>query len=453
MAARMNDTQVIIVGAGVAGLTAARALRNLDIDVQVLEARDRVGGRTWSGTLEGAEVDWGGEWIGTGQPHVNGLVKELGLRTFPTYDEGKKILEIRGRISAYTGTIPRMAPWKLLQIQLAIWRLDAMAKRLDMASPWNHANAERWDATTLDAERRRLMWSADARAAMDAAMRTIFGAEAGELSLLHTLAYVRQAGGLNNLIATEGGFQHDRLRGGAQSIANALAEAVGKDRVHLGRPVTRVVQDAGGVSVDDAGGTTWRARRLIVTVPVPLGGRIEWEPELPALRVQLMQRAPMGAAVKCVARYESAFWRQGGFSGEAASGDGPISVTFDQCGESGSTPALLAFVGGKFARTWHRRDPDVRRQTIIDALVRCFGAGAKNPIAYGEHDWCSDPWASGGPIAFFPPGTLSTHGAALREPVGRVHWAGTETARQCMGFIDGAVESGQRAAEEVAAIL
>jgi monoamine oxidase len=344
-----------------------------------------------------------------------------------------------------------MAPWKLVQLQAAIWWMDALARRLSPEAPWAHARAAGWDATTLDAARRVLLWSADARGAMDAAMRTIFGAEAGELSFLHALAYVRSAGSLESLLATEGGFQHDRLRGGAQALALALAERVGADRVHLGRPAISVCQDADGVTVEDARGAVWRARRAVLAVPLPLASRIAFEPALPPLRTQLTERAYMGAAVKCFARYDRAFWRERGLSGEAASADGLVSVTFDQCGENGDTPCVLAFVGGRAARTWHRWDPATRRALVLERLAAYFGPEALRPRAWGEVDWCTERWSGGGPIALFPTGTLSTHGTALREVCGRIHFAGTETARACMGFIEGAVEAGQRAAEEVAA--
>lgn len=446
----MRDADCIVVGAGIAGLVAARELRRRGRSVLVLEARERVGGRTWSSELLGAEVDHGGEWIGEGQPLIHALLDELGIGIFPTFDQGRKVLEMRGKISTYEGTIPRMAPWKLLQIQLAIWLIDARARKLELDAPWAHPRAAEWDGTTLDALRRKVMWSADARAAMDAAMRTIFGAEAEELSLLHTLAYVRSAGGLEKLISTEGGFQHERIRGGAQALALALAAELGADRLRLGAPVTRVEQDAEGVGVSTTR-ESFRASRVVIAVPLPLTSRIELSPELPPLRRELALRAPMGAAVKCFARYERPFWRERGLSGEAASGDGPLSVTFDQSSEDGSHACLLAFVGGKPARGWHRLGAKEREAVVLDKLARYFGDEAKKPIAYVETDWTEETFSGGGPIALFPPGLLSSHGAALREPVGRVHWAGTETARRCMGFMEGAVESGIRAAEEVVA--
>ncbi len=445
----MLDAEYIVIGAGAAGLTAAYELKKKGASVLVLEARERVGGRTWSAKLDGAEIDWGGEWVGSSQLRVYALMKELGVRTFPTFDTGLKILELNGRTSTYSGTIPWLAPWKLIQIQLAIWVIDAWANRLDINAPWTHKQAAKWDATTLDAVRRTFMWSADARATMDAAMRTIFGAESGDLSMLHMLAYVQSAGSMNNLIATEGGFQHDRIAGGAQSIALALLQAVGEENVLLGHPVKAVAQDDEGVSVSCANGTSFRAKRVIVAIPLPLGAHIDFSPALPNLRTQLMNRSSMGGAVKIFVRYERAFWRERGFSGEAASGDGPISVTYDQCNEDGSNPCLMAFVGGKFARTWHQIDPQERQQIVTQRLARYFGDEALKPLAYQENDWCAETFSGGAPITLFPTGTLSVHGPALRAPVGRIHWAGTETARQCMGFIEGAIESGQRAAEEV----
>jgi monoamine oxidase len=222
--------------------------------------------------------------------------------------------------------------------------------------------------------------------------------------------------------------------------------------VLTGQPVSAITQDQEGVTVSSANGKSYRGRRGIVAVPVPLAGRITFTPQLPILRQQLVQRSYMGAAVKIFVRYEKAFWRERGLSGEAACGVGPISVTYDQCSEDGKTACLMAFVGGKFARTWHVQPLEARKQIIIAHFAKYFGEEARKPLSYAEQDWGGEEWSGGAPITLFPTGVLSVHGRALREPIGRIHWAGTETARQCMGFIEGAVESGLRAAAEVLAL-
>jgi monoamine oxidase len=441
------EADVVIAGAGLAGLAAARALDAAGVSVLVVEARDRVGGRTWSAPVGGATFDLGGQWIGPGQPRMYRLATELGLETFPTFEQGTKVVEVRGRISTYDGAMPSLSPLALVQLQLVLQRLNALARRVPRDRPWQAARAERHDATTLETWRRVLVSHPAARGVMDAAIRTIFGAEAGELSLLHVLHYVSEAGGMGALTETKGGFQQDRIRGGAQLFSSRMADALGPERVQLARPVRLILHDRDGVTLI-AGGSRLRARRAIVAVPLPLADRIEYSPALPTLRGQLTQRTGMGATVKCLALYDRPFWRERGFSGEAVCGDGPIAVTYDNTTPEGQA-ALLAFVVGRPARGWSERAPAVRRGEVLGSLARWFGAEALRPTAYHETDWAAEPWSGGCPIATFPPGTLTGFGEALRTPVGCIHWAGTELATTCSGFMEGAVASGEQAAAEV----
>ena len=441
------DADVLIAGAGLAGLAAARALDAAGVSALVVEARDRVGGRTWSAPVGGAVFDLGGQWIGPGQPRMYRLAQELGLETFPTFERGAKVVEVRGRITTYAGAMPKLSPIALVQLQLALQRLDALARRVPLDRPWEGARAERQDATTLESWRRLLVSHPGARGVMDAAIRTVFGADPGELSLLHVLHYVHAAGGMGPLTETRGGFQQDRIRGGAQQFAARMADALGPERVQLARPVRLLLHDDDGVTMI-AGGSRLRGRRAIVAVPLALADRIEYAPALPTRRAQLTQRTGMGATVKCLALYDRPFWRDRGFSGEAVCGDGPIAVTFDNGTPEGQA-ALLAFVVGRPARGWSERAPGVRRADVLGSLARWFGAEALRPSAYHETDWAAEPWSGGCPITTFPPGTLTSFGPALRAPVGCLHWAGTELATSCTGFMEGAVESGERAAREV----
>jgi monoamine oxidase len=280
-----SDADCVVLGAGVAGLSAAHALRKQGVDVRVLEARDRVGGRTWSGVLDGAEVDWGGEWIGHGQPLVYALIKELGLRTFATYDQGRKVLEVGGRISTYTGTIPWMAPWKLIQIQAGIWRLDGLARGLAQDASWTHPRAAEWDATTLDAARRsghveRRRAGRDGRRDAHHLRRRVRRALAAARARVHPLGGQPQQPHRHR--GRLPARAHPRRRAGHQRWPSARRRRrprAPRSTRHAHRPRRR----RGGVR--DALGDEWRARRVVVSVPIALGARIEFEPALPSAHV------------------------------------------------------------------------------------------------------------------------------------------------------------------------
>lgn len=445
----MSDAiDVLVVGAGLAGLTAARELSRAGHRVVVLEARDRVGGRTWTHPVGGHDFDLGGQWIGPGQPRMTKLVEEFSLATTPTFHTGRKVMELGGRVSTYRGTIPRAAPWTLVEAQLSLWRLDRLCRQVDIAEPWSSPRAAEFDGQTVGGWLKRQTLFSDVAAMVNAAARVIFGSDVGELSLLHFLWYVHSGGGLLKLIETHGGNQDTRIDVGAQSFCLRLAEGLD---LRLSTPVRGITQGDDGVSVQtDAG--DFEARRVVVTLPPALASRLRYEPPMPTLRDQLTQRVGMGATIKCFALYDRPFWRDAGFSGEAVSMEGPVTVTFDAVTASGQA-ALVAFVVAAPGRGWAERPEAERRSIVLDTFVRFFGPDAAEPTAYREADWATEAWSGGAPIATFPPGTLSVFGPALRAPVGRIHWAGTETARESTGFMEGAVESGERVAAEVAAAL
>lgn len=440
-------TDAAIVGAGLAGLAAARTLEDAGASTVVLEARDRVGGRTLSETIGAGVFNVGGQWLGPTQHRMARLVQEFGLATFPTHHAGRKIFDDGTRVRTYAGNIPALPLVQLLVLQRAMRRLDRLRRTVPPDRPHNAVHAERWDGETVETWKRRHVPSALVRGLLDAALRVVFGAEPRELSLLHVLAYLNAGGGLESLIGIEGGAQETRFVGGAQQVALRLAERLG-ERVVLAAPVAAIEQVADGVAVHAAGRTV-RARYAIVAVPPPLAARIRFTPALPALRDQLLQRFPMGATTKVLATYARPFWREQGFSGEAVASDGPVTATFDNTSHDGAQPALVAFVVGEPARAWGARAADVRRQAILLALARFFGPDAGAPLEYREQDWAAEPWTRGCPVASPAPGALVAFGDALRAPTGRLHWAGTETATEWNGYMEGAVESGERAAREV----
>jgi len=443
------DCDVVVIGAGLAGLSAASELEAGGIDVRLVEARDRVGGRTLNHSVGDAPedvVELGGQWVGPTQHEVLRVAREVGLKTYPTHTDGENILEDdRGRISRYRGTIPRVNPIVMADYGQAALRLDRLAKKVSTEAPWTTPKAERLDSETFATWIRRNLRSRLGRETLVAACRGVFSVEPSEISLLHVLFYIRSAGGWDPLLDTEGGAQQDRIVGGSQAISIRLAERLG-DRVELERPVQDIRHDAEGVDVDGL-----RARRVVVAVPPALAGRISYDAPLPAARDQLTQRMPMGAVMKCMAIYDEPFWRERGLSGQAASLPGPVQVIFDNTPPNGRPGVLLGFLEGADARKLGAEPPEVRREVVVANFARLFGDRAKAPVDYAERDWSADPWSRGCYAGVMPPGAWTQYGRALRAPIGRIHWAGTETATRWMGYFDGAIQSGARAAREVVA--
>jgi monoamine oxidase len=443
-----DQVDVVVIGGGVSGLRAARSLVALGLEPVVLEARERVGGRTWSTQIGEGVFDLGGQWLGPTQRRAYRLAKDLGSQTFPTFCQGKKILDLGGRVSTYKRTIPKMSVGKLFDMHLTIRRLNRMTKAVPLHNPAAAKRASRLDAQSLETWKQRHIRTRAARELIDVAVRVVFGAEASELSLLHFLFYLRSGGNMMRLIEIKDGAQQDRFVMGAQSLALGMAEALA-ERVCLATPVHTISQDDEGVTVESTRGTV-RAKRAIVAAPPAVVSRIRFDPALPASRGQLIQRVPMGSTVKVLITYDQPFWRSRGFSGEVTCTKGPASVIFDNCSHENKQPALVAFIVARHARTWGDRSYGDRRRALLSQISRYFGPEAEQPTHLVEQDWNAEPYTRGCRVGVVAPGVLTTFGTNLRLPVGRIHWAGTETATEWNGYIEGALQAGERAADEVA---
>jgi len=447
------DVDVVVIGAGVAGLVAARDLTRSGYRVAVLEARDRVGGRLLNAVLPGgAPIEVGGQWVGTGQTQVLDLIAELGLSLFATYDSGRHVADLDGRILTYTGRIPRLNPMVLADIGFGLWRLDRCVRALPAPDTPLSAHATALDGQTFATWINRHLRTRRARRYMRLITEAIFAAEPEDLSALWACSYVAAAGGPDKLINTTGGAQQDRIVDGSQQIALKLAAQLG-DAVQLNCPVTGINWDDHSVQTQTTNSTTVSARRAIIAIPPALSGRIRYTPALAADREQLTQRMPMGRVIKTNVVYDEPFWRHRGFSGQANSTWRAVGTVFDNTPPDAHPGVLVAFIEGRHADVASRLAQQDRRLQVLADLAAYFGPAAAEPIAYIEHDWAAEQYTGGCYGAFTAPSTLSRFGAALRAPIGPLHWAGSETARQWTGYIDGAVESGHRAADEVTEIL
>ena len=418
----------IVVGAGLSGLVCTRRLADAGANVLVLDARDRVGGRLLNGRLAETIVDLGGQWMSVGQPRLAALASALGVASYPQQRSGRAI-----------GDGDAQGVFAGLATAIATWRAVRRIERIRRSSP----EAE-LDARSLGAWLEATIRNPTARARIALHAELVFATDPDDLSLLNYLATLEATGGFRPRGPDlPGGGREHRFVGGAQSLALALAGGLGS-RIVLDQAVLAIERDGAALRVRTLRGS-YVARRVVLAIPPALAARVDVVLSASSRRFAGASRS--GRVVKCFAAYDRAFWRDDGWSGEAYLQRGNVRATVELVPPDGGAPCLLAFVVGAPAAAWSVRDPEDRRRELVATLVQQFGDHAGSPIDYAEIDWGTEQW-SAGCVASLGPGVL-TSGATWREPHEQIHIAGTESAVAWPGYMEGAIEAGERAADEI----
>ncbi|MCW3014911.1 MAG: monoamine oxidase [Solirubrobacterales bacterium] len=450
---------VVVVGAGLAGLTAARELVKAGTSVVLLEASSRVGGRTLNHDLgDGQAVEVGGQFVGPTQDHILELARQVDVKTFPGYRDGPTAYIANGQVTRYNaggplGDIPP-DPAVLPDLAQLVTRIDQMSRAVPPDAPWAAPDAGGLDEHTVASWlRANSINQQGSIETIDLFFNSFYGNRTGDVGFLFFLGQIagmgneRTPGTLERGLASKGGAQESRFVGGSQLVSIKVAEGLGR-RVVLRAPVRRIEQRGTRATVVSDRGT-WLANRVIVAIPPPMVNEIRWDPVLPVRHDAVRRRMPLGTLAKVHAVYDEPFWRHDTGTWRAVNVGGVVKEMFDNTPPSGKPGVLMGFLGGHSWRQWMPRSPNERKQAVLADFAKAFGPAALKPRDYFEQDWTQEPWIRGGPVSVLGAGTTTDFLPILAQPFQRTHWAGTETSPYWNGYMDGAVRSGERAAKEV----
>lgn len=453
-----HEVDVAIIGGGLAGLSAAKDLATANKSFAILEARSRVGGRVLNTNIPGKGIEeLGAEYVGPTQDRVLALIAELGLETYKSYTAGDSTFLRNGTLRYYRdvlGGIPPVDIGSLIELAGFMNDIDTLASTIDKDEPWNSPNATSLDSATLESFVNSRLVTADSRMLLNVVVPAILSTEMREPSLLYTLWGISGAGNatmpgtIGRVISVNGGAQDSRVVGGTQLLATKLAEKLGWHNIFFNAPVHSVKLKRARYIVS-SGTVTVSAKHVVVAMSPPLVNQITFDPPLPSGRDQLNKRMPMGAIGKAIAIFPTPWWRYQGLNGAGISDTGSIRVTYDNSPADASFGALMGFIEADEMRRLDGVSKDKVKSDVKRSFANLFGPQIETATEIIVQRWDLEEFSRGGPGAFTPPGVLTQYGPYLRAMAGRIHFAGTETASHWIGYMDGAVSSGERVAAEI----